>query len=63
MACAYYGCNYAQTVKVFGLEDSPGEQRSSSASTISVRWCVAESRDDALRRVCRAIMLQCLFPL
>ena len=36
LACAYYGCKIANTIKIFGLEDSPGVQKSSSASTISV---------------------------
>lgn len=37
LACGYYGCKVADTIKIFGLEDSPGMQKSSSASTISVR--------------------------
>lgn len=41
LACAYFGCNVADTVKIFGLEDSPGVQRGSSASTISVNHCSA----------------------
>ena len=37
LACGYYGCKVADTVAIFGLEESPGVQKSSCASTISVR--------------------------
>ena len=37
LACAYYGCKVADTLAIFGLEDSPGVQKSTCASTISVR--------------------------
>jgi hypothetical protein len=36
LACGHFCSKVADTVNIFGLEDSPGEQKGTSASTISV---------------------------
>lgn len=36
LACGHFCSKVAGTVNIFGLEDSPGEQKGTSASTISV---------------------------
>lgn len=36
LSCGYFASKIARTVKIFGLEDAPGMQQSSCASTISV---------------------------
>lgn len=37
LACAHYSSKVAHMVTIFGLENSPGEQDGTSASTISVK--------------------------
>lgn len=37
LACAHYSSKVANMVTIFGLENSPGEQDGTSASTISVK--------------------------
>ena len=37
LACGFYSSKVANSVTIFGLEDSPGEQKGTSASTISVK--------------------------
>lgn len=36
LACGHFCSKVADTVNIFGLEDSPGDQKGTSASTISV---------------------------
>jgi predicted NAD/FAD-binding protein len=36
LACGHFCSKVADTVNIFGLEDSPGQQKGTSASTISV---------------------------
>lgn len=38
LACGHFCSKVAATVNIFGLEDSPGEQKGTSASTISVSF-------------------------
>lgn len=42
LSCGYYASKIANTVKIFGLEDAPGMQQSSCASTISVRRSILQ---------------------
>jgi hypothetical protein len=35
LACGYYGLEVAHTIRIFGLEENPGEREGTCASTIS----------------------------